>query len=175
MGPVFSVQLVKNIVKSERFCNSVRILGSFKVRGMEKNINDGENGETYRVKKISVRKGWAIDQIKFEYDDNKTWAHGIDGGREDNRKLIMTPGEYLVRVTHETLKQRWYAGSSVEFETNKGRIITFNPYLKTGLKDHEVTMKAKDGMEIVMLNIKHGKLIDVKQQAVPTMEICPAP
>ena len=30
---------------------------------------------------ISVRKGWAIDQIKFEYDDNKTWAHGIDGGR----------------------------------------------------------------------------------------------
>ena len=47
-----------------------------------------------------------IDQIKFEYDDNKTWANGIDGGVEDNRKLIMTPGEYLVRVTHETLEQR---------------------------------------------------------------------
>ena len=30
---------------------------------------------------ISVRKGWAIDQIKFEYDDNKTWAVGVDNGR----------------------------------------------------------------------------------------------
>ena len=57
-------------------------------------------------------------------------------------------------IYNNHLAFRWYAGSSVEFETNKGRIMTFNPYLKTGLKDHEVTMKAKDGMEIVMLNIK---------------------
>ena len=49
---------------------------------------------------------------------------------------------------------RWYAGASVEFETNKGRIMRFNPYFKTGLKDHEVTLIAKDGMEIIMLNIK---------------------
>jgi len=139
------------------------------------NNNAGEKSGTYRVKKISVRRGWAIDQIKFEYDDNKTWAVGVDNGREDQRKFIMTPGEYVVRVTHETLTQRWYAGASVEFETNKGRVMKFNPYLKTGLKDQQVTKKAENGMEIIMLNIKHGKLIDVHQQAVPRMEVCLAP
>ena len=66
-----------------------------------------ENCEAgYRVKKISIRRGYAIDQIKFEYDDHKIWSVGIDGGRKDNRDFIMTPGEYLVRVTHETLRQR---------------------------------------------------------------------
>ena len=60
----------------------------------------------YRVKKISIRRGYAIDQIKFEYSDHKVWSVGIEGGRKDNRDFIMTPGEYLVRVTHETLRQR---------------------------------------------------------------------
>ena len=60
----------------------------------------------YRVKKICIRRGWAIDQIKFEYDDEKTWSVGVDGGRKDNREFIMTPGEYITRVTHETLNQR---------------------------------------------------------------------
>ena len=60
----------------------------------------------YRVKKISIRRGYVIDQIKFQYDDHKIWSVGVDGGRKDNRDLIMTPGEYLVRVTHETLRQR---------------------------------------------------------------------
>ena len=62
--------------------------------------------EHYRVHKISARRGWAIDQIKFEYSDGKTWAVGIDGGRKDNRDFIMTKGEYIVRVTHEKLEQR---------------------------------------------------------------------
>ena len=69
-------------------------------------VDPGSYQAAYRVKKISVRRGWAIDQIKFEYDDGKTWSVGIDGGRKDNRDFIMTPGEYLVRVTHETLRQR---------------------------------------------------------------------
>ena len=34
----------------------------------------------YRVKKISIRRGYAIDQIKFQYDDHKIWAVGVDGG-----------------------------------------------------------------------------------------------
>ena len=71
----------------------------------EKTMSEDDK-KLYRVKKITVRKGWAIDQIKFEYDDSKTWSVGIDGGRKDNREFIMTPGEYLVRVTHETLHQR---------------------------------------------------------------------
>ena len=65
-----------------------------------------DNAARYRVKKICIRRGWAIDQIKFEYDDEKTWSVGVDGGRKDNREFIMTPGEYITRVTHETLNQR---------------------------------------------------------------------
>ena len=109
----------------------------------------------FRLKKISVRKGWALDQIKFEYDDGKIWSVGIDGGTQDNRDFIMTPGEYLVRVSHETLNQRWYAGASVEFETNKGRVVSFlSPYLSTGIKDQLVTLRADPGNEIIMLKIK---------------------
>ena len=72
---------------------------------MEHSINNEEK-QKFRVKKIAIRRGYAIDQIKFEYDDGKTWSVGIDGGRKDAREFIMTPGEYLVRVTHETLHQR---------------------------------------------------------------------
>ena len=43
----------------------------------------------YRVKKICIRRGWAIDQIKFEYDDEKIWSVGVDGGRKDNREFII--------------------------------------------------------------------------------------
>ena len=46
---------------------------------MGENINH-ELDARYRVKKIAIRRGWAIDQIKFEYDDGKTWSVGIDGG-----------------------------------------------------------------------------------------------
>ena len=60
----------------------------------------------YRLTRISVRRGAAIDQINFHYDDGKSWSVGIDGGRKDNRDFIFTPGEYLVRVTHEALDQR---------------------------------------------------------------------
>ena len=123
----------------------------------------------YRVKKISIRRGYAIDQIKFEYDDHKVWSVGIDGGRKDNRDFIMTPGEYLVRVTHETLRQRsvsslafhlvydilrWYAGASVEFETNKGRVVSFQPYFATKRPGDVTTLRAGPGKEIVRLKIK---------------------
>jgi len=39
----------------------------------------------------------------------------------------MTPGEYLVRVTHEALYDHETAAGSVEFETNKGRVFMYNP------------------------------------------------
>ena len=32
---------------------------------------------------------------------------GIDGGRRDGRDFLMTQGEYVVRVTHERLHQRY--------------------------------------------------------------------
>ena len=30
---------------------------------------------------------------------------------------------------------RWYAGASFEFETNKGRVISFHPYLATRFEE----------------------------------------
>ena len=50
--------------------------------------------------------------------------------------------------------KRWYAGAAVEFETNKGRVMSFHPHLRTGLKDQVVTFKAATGKEIIMLKIK---------------------
>ena len=93
---------------------------------------------------------------------------GIDGGRRDGRDFLMTRDEYVVRVTHERLHQRyvrhhtappycccrWYAGASVEFETNKGRVMSFHPYLATRQRDQEVTIRATPGHEIIMLKIK---------------------
>ena len=52
------------------------------------------------------------------------------------------------------LFHRWYAGAAVEFETNKGRKISFHPFFRTGLKDQVVTMEAEPGKEIVMLKVK---------------------
>ena len=53
-----------------------------------------------------------------------------------------------------TIKFRWYAGASVEFETNKGRVVSYHPFLKTGIKEQVTTKKAQSGKEIVMLKIK---------------------
>ena len=39
--------------------------------------------------------------------DGRAWSVGIDGGRRDGRELLLTQGEFLVRVTHESLHQRW--------------------------------------------------------------------
>ena len=65
-----------------------------------------ESKEMYRIRKISARRGGAIDQIKFEYTDGKVWSVGVDRGHKDKRELVMTHGEYLVRVTHEKMCQR---------------------------------------------------------------------
>ena len=39
--------------------------------------------------------------------DGRAWSVGIDGGRRDGRDFLMTRGEYVVRVTHERLHQRY--------------------------------------------------------------------
>ena len=55
---------------------------------------------------------------------------------------------------YHTIKVRWYAGASVEFETNKGRVVSYHPFLKTGIKEQVTTQMAQPGKEIVMLRIK---------------------
>ena len=42
----------------------------------------------------------------------------------------------------------------MEFETNKGRVMSFHPYLATRQRDQEVTIRAAPGHEIIMLKIK---------------------
>ena len=69
-------------------------------------MDNKEDIGLFRVKKITARRGLAIDQIKFEYTDGKTWSVGMDGGRKDNREIVLTKGEYIVKVTHEKFEQR---------------------------------------------------------------------
>ena len=88
------------------------------------NNNNNNQEKRYSVTKITARRGWAIDQIRFEYryiatlnqkdiqpktsSDGRAWSVGVDGGRKDGREFKLTKGEHLVRVTHERLKQRFF-------------------------------------------------------------------
>ena len=105
-------------------------------------------------------------QIKFVYDDETTWCYGwSDGGKEDNRPVILVKGEFLTRVTHETLHNFRYAAAGVEFETNKGRIFSYQPLgMSTNWKSEQTTICALPGKEIIGLKIKHGVLIGTEQQ-----------
>ena len=47
----------------------------------------------YRVAKVEIKEGDAIDQIKFVYTDQSVWAIGHEGGgKVNNRPAIMTEG-----------------------------------------------------------------------------------
>jgi ATP-binding cassette subfamily B protein len=125
----------------------------------------------YRLKRIEIKRGDAIDQIKFGYDDGKEWSAGHDGGKADSRVAILTEGEFLIRVTHERFDNFKCAGAAVEFETNKGRVFSYQPIaMATGRACEQVTCKAEHGKEIISLNIDKGILISVEQQAVPESE-----
>ena len=41
----------------------------------------------FRVRAIVVKRGDAIDQIKFDYDDDTSWSVGHDGGRRTRARL----------------------------------------------------------------------------------------
>ena len=74
-------------------------------------------------------------------------------------------GEFLTRVTHETLHNHRYAAAGVEFETNKGRIFSYQPLgMSTNWKSEQTTLCALPGKEIIGLKIKHGVLIGTEQQ-----------
>ena len=77
--------------------------------------------EKIRLKKVVIRSSDAIDQIKFIYNDGKVWFIGQDCGKVG--VAILTEAEYLIRVSHEKFYNYQCAGSAIEFETNKGRIL----------------------------------------------------
>ena len=131
---------------------------------------------SYRITKIEVQRSDAIDQIKITYDDGAIWHNGHDGGKADPRSLVMTKGEYLVRVTHERLFNYKCAGAGVEFETNKGRIFSYQPLcMATKWKNEQTTIHAMKGKEIISLAIRRGVLLGSEQQPVPSSELIKHP
>jgi hypothetical protein len=42
-----------------------------------------EHNPKFRLDRIDVKRGDAIDHIKFTYDDGTTWCNGHDGGKAD--------------------------------------------------------------------------------------------
>ena len=129
----------------------------------------------FRVSKVEVKKYEVIDQIKIHYDDDTEWSFGPDCGDDDPRALIMTSGEYLIRVTHEKLIDHESAAATVEFETNKGRVFKFAPSelesITLGRDEDITTVIADEGYEIVSLIIRRGQLIGTEQQPVPAEDL----
>ena len=104
-------------------------------------------------------------EIKFVYDDMTEWVYGRGGGHTDKLKLIMTKGEYLKRVTHERFLNYSSAGAAVEFETNKGRIFSYEPVtFTTKHRCERDTIVAEEGHEILALKIRRGMLVGSVQQ-----------
>eukprot|EP00040_Diaphanoeca_grandis_P017754 m.93060 g.93060 ORF g.93060 m.93060 type:complete len:898 (-) comp26600_c0_seq1:338-3031(-) len=125
----------------------------------------------YRLNKIEIHRSDAIDRIKFTYSDDTTWLVGHDGGKADPRIAIMTPGEYLVAVTHERFYNYNCAGAAVCFKTNKGRTFGYYPRVMATKKQSElVEFKAQAAHEIISLKIKRGVLEGIVQQPVPQNE-----
>ena len=59
---------------------------------------------------------------------------------------------YLIEWIYLNFKH-WYAGAFVEFETSRGRIITYESYSTTKDPKDLVTFKAKPGNEIICLKV----------------------
>jgi hypothetical protein len=76
----------------------------------------------------------------------------------------MTPGEYLVRVTHERFENLRCAGAAVELETNKGRVFKYHPKSSTKKAAELTTIRADPGHEIISLDIRGGVLLGFTQQ-----------
>ena len=67
-------------------------------------------------------------------------------------------------MTHETLENRRWAGASLELETSRGRIFTFEPVCSRTPKHKRTTIIADPGMELVSLRIMFGALVGFVQQ-----------
>lgn len=129
-------------------------------------VDDAKKGPV-RLCKITCKKSWALDQIKFTYSDGTTWIAGSDKGKSAVYVAIMTPGEHLVRVSHEKFKNLSSAGAAVEFETNMGRVFAWKPKSRTGRKSETTTLRAAPGHEIISLDIRDGILHGIEEQLVP--------
>ena len=57
-------------------------------------VNENEAAPApYRVTRVEIKEGDAIDQIKFVYTDQSVWVMGHEGGgKVNNRPAVMTKG-----------------------------------------------------------------------------------
>ena len=118
-----------------------------------------------RVRKIKVHRSDAIDNITFVYSDGSEWQAGHDGGKQDARIAVLTPGEFIVKVIHEKLPNFKFAAAAIDFETNYGRVFSYRPRgLCTWSKSEQTVVCALPGMEIISLKIKKGTLVGTQQQ-----------
>ena len=115
------------------------------------------------MKKIEIFRGDAINKIKFTYDDRTTWAVGNDSGRSNSNPIILTKGEYIIKVRHEKYFNKLCAGAGVHFETNKHRTFSYLPDISTKRAKDETVMTADSGKEIISLKIIKGTLINIEQ------------
>ena len=121
---------------------------------------------------LRTRSGDAIDQVKFVYADKSEHTLGHDSGKADPRSLILSEGEHIVRVTHETFENFTCAAAAIEFETNRHRVFAYRPRaMTTGWKSEQMTVVAEPGHEIVALRIWRGTLRGSEQQRVPQAEV----
>lgn len=125
-----------------------------------------QESSEYRLKSIEIKRGDAIDSIKFNFSDGTAWSTGHDGGKADDRVAVMTPGEYLVGITHERFVNFKCAASGVEFVTNLGRTFSYQPSMATRRKSEQMQVRATPGNEIIALKIDRGVLVGATQQPV---------
>ena len=124
-------------------------------------------GNDFALARIDVKRGDAIDQIKFTYSDTTTWVCGHDGGKADARAVVFTPGEVLTSVTHERFENYKCAGASVEFFTSKGRAFRYRPCaLSSGRAEEITTLHARPDHEIISLRIEKGVLKGIEQRPI---------
>jgi len=149
------------------------------VRGDDLEVRVVETPE-YRVARIEVKRGDAIDQIKFVYDDGSEWSCGHNGGKDASGAIILSTGEHITKVVHERFVNHKCAGAAVEFHSSKGRVFGFAPpRMTTGWQSEQVTVEAQPDHEIIGLIVRRGVLLGTQQQRVappnPSGESAPGP
>lgn len=119
------------------------------------------------LKRIEIKSGNYLEQIKFILKDDKEIIIGSNKGKTEKLKPIMTTNEYIVKISHETYKSNYSVGVGITFVTNKGRDFEFyTQSLSTKLDSEMVHMKAEEGFEIVYLKIRKGVLEDIETKKI---------
>ena len=55
--------------------------------------SSSSSADTFALARIDIKRGDAIDQIKFTYTDGSAGVSGHDGGKADARAVVLTRGE----------------------------------------------------------------------------------